>query len=54
MEICLKLRILPSTVRESIRSLERKKLIKKKKVGKSIMWKIAGGAPQTLPGLTAE
>jgi predicted HTH transcriptional regulator len=54
MEICLKLRILPSTAREGIRNLEKKKLVKKKKVGKSTLWKISGGVPQTLPGLTAE
>ena len=39
-EICLKLRILPGTIRKALRNLIKEGKIKKKKVGKKFFWKI--------------
>ena len=39
-EICLRLRLLPSVVREALRLLFKNKKIQRKKVGKTIYWKI--------------
>ena len=39
-DMCLKLRLLPSIVRESVRVLQKSKTLQQKRLGKTIFWKI--------------
>ena len=38
-EICIDLRLMPSTVREALRDLYNKKVIEKERKGRKIIWK---------------
>ena len=42
-ELCLELRLLPGTVRSALRALEKARIVKKIKVGKSTLYTLAAG-----------
>ncbi|MBI5060852.1 MAG: hypothetical protein HZB67_00900 [Candidatus Aenigmarchaeota archaeon] len=53
-ELCIKLRLMPSTLRESIRELEKKGLVVRKRDGRQILLKYVHCSTETSPGKTAE
>ncbi len=52
-ELCIKLRLMPSTLRESIRVLEKKNLVVRRREGRQILLKYVHRSPETSPGKTA-
>ena len=53
-DICLALRLMPSTVRETLRELESTRIVNNKRDGKRILWKHGDLSLDTLPKKTAE
>ena len=52
-ELCLALRLMPSTIRETLRELESTRVVKSKHDGKRILWKDGDLSLETLPEKTA-
>jgi len=52
-ELCLALRLMPSTVRETLRELESTRVVKSKRDGKRILWLDGNLSLDTLPEKTA-
>lgn len=52
-DLCLALRLMPSTIRETLRELESTRVVKSKHDGKRILWKDEDLSLDTLPGKTA-
>jgi DNA-binding transcriptional ArsR family regulator len=52
-EMCLALRLMPSTVRETLRELESTRVVKSRRDGKRILWIYGDFSLETLPEKTA-
>lgn len=52
-ELCLDLRLMPSTIRESLRDLESTHKVERLRESKRILWKYRDSSLETLPGKTA-
>ncbi|MBI2578359.1 MAG: hypothetical protein HYW26_01465 [Candidatus Aenigmarchaeota archaeon] len=53
-ELCLGLRLMPSTIRETLRDLESARSVARKNEGKRILWKYEDSSLETSPGKTVE
>lgn len=52
-ELCLSLRLMPSTIRETLRDLESTHKVERRRDGKRILWKYRDFSLETLPGKRA-